>query len=256
MTEVKAPDEFIEELWTYTEEVPMEQHPWFDGIINHRWTPEQIILGEIQHYHRVRTNPIHWGYILINTVADRRYEFMDAVLDNFNEELARPRTHVDIMLQLLEEGGITREEADATESAPGTVAAIEMINGCTQHRSALEGLAMLSLVEAQHAVVASKVYPEMIGHYGFSPRAAETYLIHGEQDVEHGANQLAVIKACVTDAPTQEKVRKAVKLGLTAYTLEWDGHVQAITGRREFWPGSGALSLRQPTVRLTRPARQ
>ena len=255
MPEYQTPDEFIAELWTYAEEVPMEQHPWFDGILHHRWTPEQIILGEIQHYHRVRTNPIHWGYILINTVADRRYEFMEAVLDNFNEELARPRTHVDVMLQMLEEGGITRDEADATEMAPGTMAAIEMINGCTQHRSALEGLAMLSLVESQHAVVASKVYPEMIGYYGFSERAAETYQIHGVQDVEHGANQIEVLKACATDAETQDKVKKAVKLGLTAYTLEWDGHVQAMTGRRDFWSGSGTLSLKQPTVRLARPAR-
>jgi hypothetical protein len=45
-------------------------------------------------------------------------------------------------------------------------------------------------------------------------------------------------------------VRRAVKLGLTAYTLEWDGHVQAMTGRREFWSGTGKLSLRAPTVRL------
>ena len=56
----------------------------------------------------------------------------------------------------------------------------------------------------------------------------------------------------VTDADTQEKVRRAVKLGLTAYTLEWDGHVQAMTGRREFWSGTGQLSLRAPTVRLAR----
>ena len=162
---------------------------------------------------------------------------------------------MDVMLQMLEEGGITRDEADATEMAPGTMAAIEMINGCTQHRSALEGLAMLSLVESQHAVVASKVYPEMIGYYGFSERAAETYQIHGVQDVEHGANQIEVLKACATDAETQDKVKKAVKLGLTAYTLEWDGHVQAMTGRRDFWSGSGTLSLKQPTVRLARPAR-
>ena len=94
----------------------------------------------------------------------------------------------------------------------------------------------------------------MIGYYGFSERAAETYQIHGVQDVEHGARQIDMIRAAATDAETQELVRKAVKLGLTAYTLEWDGHVQAITGRRDFWSGSGALSLRQPTVRLKRAA--
>jgi pyrroloquinoline quinone (PQQ) biosynthesis protein C len=255
MTSVKPPDEFLAELWDYANEVPMEQHPWFDGILNHRWTPEQIILGEIQHYHRVRTNPVHWGYIMINAVSEKKYEYMDAVLDNFSEELSRPRTHVDIMMQLLEEGGITREQADATDSAPGTIAAIEMINGCCQHRSALEGLAMLSLVEAQHALVAAKVYIELIGYYEFSQRAAETYAVHGEQDVEHGARQIAVIQAAATDAATQERVRQAVRLGVTAYTLEWDGHVQAMTGRRDFWSGSGKTKLRQPQVRLTRPVR-
>lgn len=255
MTAVKPPDEFLAELWEYAGEAPMEQHPWFDGILTHQWTAEQIILGEIQHYHRVRTNPVHWGYILINTVKERRYEHMEAVLDNFSEEFARPRTHVDVMLQLLEEGGVSREQADNTDSAPGTIAAIEMINGCCQHRSSLEGLAMLSLVEAQHALVAAKVYRELTGYYGFSPRAAETYAVHGEQDVEHGARQIEVIQAAATDAETQERVRQAVRLGVTAYTLEWDGHVQAMTGRRKFWEGTGTIRLRQPEVRLARPAR-
>ena len=121
MSQLKSPDAFIEELWSYANEVPMAQHPWFHGIIHHRWTPEQLILGEIQHYLRVRTNPIHWGYIMINAVAARRYELMDVVLKNFMEELSPPRTHVDIMLQLLEEGGISREEADRTEPAPAEV---------------------------------------------------------------------------------------------------------------------------------------
>ena len=45
-------------------------------------------------------------------------------------------------------------------------------------------------------------------------------------------------------------MRAAVKLGLTAFTLEWDGHVQAMTGKREFWSGAADLHLRQPAVRL------
>jgi len=63
------PDEFIDELWSYAEEVPMEQHPWFDGIIKHRWSREQIVLGEVQHYLRVRTNPIFFGYMAVNAVS-------------------------------------------------------------------------------------------------------------------------------------------------------------------------------------------
>jgi len=52
------------------------------------------------------------------------------------------------------------------------------------------------------------------------------------------------------DEDTQNKVRAAVKLGLTAFTLEWDGHVQAMTGKREFWSGVKNLNLRQPKARL------
>jgi len=211
---VQSPDAFIAELWSYAEEVPMEQHPWFHDILKHRLRPEQIILGELQLYLRARTNPIHLSYILINAVTERRYDLIGVVLANFQEELGGPKTHVDIMLQMPEAGGITREEADLTEHTPGTLAAIETINGCCQHRLALEGLAMLSLVEAQHAVVAAKVYRELTDYYGFSEHAAETYHVHGEQDVEHGARQLAVIRACATDADTQEQVRRAVKLGL------------------------------------------
>jgi pyrroloquinoline quinone (PQQ) biosynthesis protein C len=247
------PDEFIEELWGYAAEVPMEQHPWFDGILKHHWDREQIILGEVQHYLRVRTNPIFFGYIAVNAVSAKEYAVMDTVLENFMEELGGQRTHMDTMLQFLEEGGITREEADNAEPAPGTLAAIEMIIGCCQRRSALEGIAMLAFVESQLGGVgkiSDKVYRELTGYYGFSSRAAETYKIHAAQDEGHGSRQIDAIRLLAINNENQEKVRAAVKLGLTAFTLEWDGHVQAMTGKREFWSGVSNLSLRQPTVRL------
>src|ERR671937_1876857 len=248
-----SPNDFIAELWGYARQVPMLEHPWFQGIIQHRWTREQIVLGEVQHYLRVRTNPIFFGYIAVNAVNEKHYGLMDVVLENFMEELGGERTHVDIMLQFLEEAGISREEADRADPAPGTLAAIEMIIGGCQRRSALEGLALLSFVEDQHGGangVAAQVYRELTGYYGFSKRAAETYYIHAEQDDSHGTRQIEAICRYATDAATQERVRRAVQLGITAFTLEWDGHVQAMTGRREFWSGVAPLRLRQPQVRL------
>ena len=248
-------DKFIEELWGYAAEVPMEKHPWFDGIINHRWSKEQIILGEVQHYLRVRTNPIFFGYMAINAVSAKEYAVMVTVLENFMEELGGKRTHVDIMLQFLEEGGIAREEADDAEPAPGTLAAIEMIIGCCQRRSALEGVAMLAFVESQlggAGKISEKVYRELTEYYGFSARAAATYQLHAAQDEGHGSRQIDAIRMLATDEATQNKIRAAVKLGLTAFTLEWDGHVQAMTGKREFWGGVADLQLRQPKVNLAK----
>src|SRR5215212_1166447 len=251
------PDELIQDLWTIARQVPMLQHPWFGGIIEHRWTPEQIVLGEVQHYLRVRNNPIFFGHIAINAVQEKQYGLMEVVLDNFMEELGGERTHVDIMLQMLEEAGLSREEADRAEPMPGTMAAIEMIVGGCQRRSALEGVALLTFVEDQHGGregVAAHAYRELTGFYGFSQRAAETYYIHAEQDQGHGGRQIEAIRRFATDEETQERVRRAVKLGVTAFTLEWDGHVQAMTGQREFWPGTAPLQMRQPEVRL--PARR
>src|SRR5437773_5167292 len=108
-----SPDDFISELWSYADEVPMEQHPWFQGIIQHRWTPEQIVLGEMQHYLRVRTNPIYFGYIAVNAVAEKQYGLMEVVLDNFMEELGGERMHVDIMLKMLDAAGSACAEAAA-----------------------------------------------------------------------------------------------------------------------------------------------
>jgi pyrroloquinoline quinone (PQQ) biosynthesis protein C len=250
-----APDAFVDELWAIARQVPMIEHPWFRGVIEHRWSREQIVLGEVQHYLRVRTNPIFFGYIAINAVQEKNYGLMEVVLDNFMEELGGERTHVDIMLQFLEEAGISREEADRADPAPGTLAAIEMIVGGCQRRSALEGLSLLAFVEDQHGGangVAAQVYKEMVGYYGFSPRAAETYQLHAEQDEGHGGRQIDAIRQFATTDELQEKVRRAVQLGVSAFNFEWDGHVQAMTGRREHWPGAGALSLRQPRVALPR----
>jgi pyrroloquinoline quinone (PQQ) biosynthesis protein C len=252
-----GPEAFVEELWGYANEAPMVEHPWFKGIIEHRWTREQIVLGEMQHYLRVRTNPIFFGHIAVNAVKEKNYGLMDIVLENFMEELGGEKTHVDIMLQFLAEARISRDEADNAEPAPGTMAAIEMIVGGCRERSALEGCSIVTFAEAQHGGrdgVAAKCFRELVGHYGFSRRAAATYELHAEQDEGHGARQIEAIARYATDDATQEKVRRAVKLGVTAFTLEWDGHVQAMTGKREFWIGAGPVRLAHPAVHLPRPA--
>lgn len=250
----KDPDAFIDELWGYAHALEMREHPWFEGVREHRWTREQIVRAEMQHYLRVRCNPIFFGYIVTNVVSEANYELMPIVMENFMEELGGERTHVDVMLQFLEEAGLTREEADRAEPAPGTLAAIEMIVGCCQRRSALEGISLLAFVEAMHGGpngAAAGMFEALTKHYGFSARAAATYELHAEQDTGHGARQIEAIRRFARDEATQEKVRAAVKLGLEAFNFEWDGHVQAMTGERSaYWRGRAPLHLRTPEFKL------
>ena len=55
-----ASEAFIEELWGYAARFRWVSIP-FQGILQHRWSREQIILGEVQHYLRIRTNPIFFA---------------------------------------------------------------------------------------------------------------------------------------------------------------------------------------------------
>jgi pyrroloquinoline quinone (PQQ) biosynthesis protein C len=250
----KDPDVYIAELWDIANGLFMPDHPWFKGIVEHRWTRDQIILGEIQHYLRVRTNPIFFGYIVTNVASERNYALMDVVMENFMEELGGEKTHVDIMLQFLTHAGITREQADKADPAPGTLAAIEMIRSGCQNRSALEGIALLAFVESMHGGpdgAAARVFKELVGHYGFPREAAATYELHAEQDTGHGASQIAIVREHARDEATQDKVRRAVRLGCEAFNFEWDGHVQAMTGKRDsYWSGKTPLRLAHPEVRL------
>src|SRR5438552_15154927 len=100
----------------------MPDHPWFKGIVEHRWTREQIVVGEIQHYLRVRTNPIFFGYIVTNVASERNYALMEIVVGKCREELGGEKSHVDIMLQMLEGATTAREQADDAHTRPGHLA--------------------------------------------------------------------------------------------------------------------------------------
>ena len=251
-----SPAAFVDELWAYARTIPMAEHPWFKGIVEHRWTKEQIVQGEVQHYLRIRGNAIFFSHIAIRAAEDRQYQLMNVLLENIVEELTGSNSHMDICLQLIQEGGLSHADADKAELAPGTMACIEMVNGFCARHSAVEGMAALAFTEAQQGGpggVAEKLYAELTGYYGFSEYAAENYRVHAVEDQGHGSRQIDAVRDYATSDESQAKLRHAVKLGLTAFTLEWDGHVQAMTGRREFWPGVAPLELQLPTVRFREP---
>src|SRR5256885_317408 len=90
-------------------------------------------------------------------------------------------------------------------------------------------------VEAMHGGpngAAAGMFEALTKHYGFSKRAAATYELHAEQDTGHGDRQIDAIRRFARDEESQRRVRAAVKLGLNAFNFEWDGHVQAMTGKQ------------------------
>lgn len=222
-------------------EIPMLQHPWFRGIIDHQFTKEQIIAGEFQHYLRVRRNAEIFGAVVINASNEGDYETLEVARENYKDEMLGEKTHADLMFQFLEEFGYKKEFADSVEPMPGTMAGIEMLTSGAKNMTGLEGIAMLSLPEYQNGGetgVAVQVYKALTEHYGFSEYAAETFRVHAHDDVVHGSTQIGLLVKKVNEkAELQETILRAAKFGINAFNFEWDGHYQAATKRRSFWNG-------------------
>ena len=235
---------FRQDLLDLAEQVPFLSHPWFQEVIHHRLKREQIILGEQQHYLRVRRNADIFGPIVTCAAREGDYETFDIARSNFKDEMCGRRSHCDIMYQFLEIEGIGRDAADKVAPTPGTMAAIAMLTNASTSFSALEQLAMLSLAELQYGGaegVASQMY-QALCDYGFSHRAAETYFVHVESDAEHGPAQINyLVQRAEREPALVNRLLEAARYGLIAFKFEWDGHYQAAT-RNLHWYWNGQSS--------------
>ncbi len=232
---------FREKLFSIIDTLPMIDHPWFRSIIDRKLTREQIILGEFQHYLRVRRNAEIFGSIVINASNEGDYEALEIARTNYKDEMLGRKTHADLMFQFLEEVGYEKKVADTIEPMPGTMAGVEMLTSGARNMSGIEGIAMCSLPEYQNGGengVAGQVYKALVGHYGFSNYAAETFRVHALDDVAHGSTQISLLEKRVKEIPDlEDKLLRAAKFGVNAFNFEWDGHLQAATNSRVFWLG-------------------
>lgn len=235
-----SPKNFRKVLWNIALEMSSLSHPWFRSIIEHKLTRDQVIAGEIQHFLRVMKNKCFFGAILDNAKIEQDLELINLAQENYNEEVVGPGNHTDLLFQLLNEAGIDRKEAENAIATPGTAIAIEAIIGFCQRHSALESMAFVGFVEAQNAGkegVAYQVYQALINNYGFSKYGAETFLVHSIADEQHGSKQIDLICKKANTIEMQSKIIQAVQSGVSTFSIEWDGHLQAAIGKRSYWTG-------------------
>ncbi|MCI0720398.1 MAG: iron-containing redox enzyme family protein [Acidobacteria bacterium] len=227
-------------LWQVALQMRSGGHPWFRGGIERSLSREQVVLGELQHFLRVLRNHEFYGSILRRAQEAGDRDVIQIAQQNYDEEVVDPENHVELLFHLLDEAGIERSIAEGTMPTPGTALAVETILGFCERSPALEGMAFVALVEAQNAGeggVAIQVYQALREYYGFSEKGARNFLVHSEVDGEHGSRQIELICRKATTAEAQRGIIHAVHLGVHAFSLEWDGHLQAAIGRRLYWSG-------------------
>jgi pyrroloquinoline quinone (PQQ) biosynthesis protein C len=227
-------------LWQVALQMQSADHPWFRGVIERSLSREQVIRSELQRFLRVLRNHEFYGSVLRRAQEAGDREVIQIAQQNYDDEVIGLENHVELLFHLLAESGIERSIAEGTVPTPGTALAVETILGFCERSSALEGMAFVAFVEAQNAGkhgVAIQVYQALREYYGFSEKGARNFLVHSEVDGEHGSRQIELICRKATTAEAQRGIIQAVRLGVHAFSLEWDGHLQAAVGRRLYWSG-------------------
>lgn len=208
--------------------IPFSEHPWFRGLIDGTLNEEQILRGELQHNLRGWfLEGINTG-ILDKAIAEGDEETIAIAQHNYDEEVGGEKPHGDLMFQFHEEQGMTREEVQATELMPGTLACMAMLAEGVRRFSAVGSIAMMTLPEWQNAAVSAQVHPALQANTSFSDYAIETYRVHAIADIEHGDTQLDFLARTVDADPSlKPDVIRCLIYGAYAFNHNWDGQYQA-----------------------------
>jgi len=229
--------DYRQELLAIYDLLPIKEHPFWVGVKRHELSFEQIILGETQHYVRTKAgqalrreavehHPSHSGLIF------------EAALQNYLEEVVPDKSqpsHLDLIKNLLVSTGLTTEELDKVEPTPGNAAAMALYREIASHGSACH-LVGAGIVEYYYAQLAPEIYEAYTTYYRMSHHQAETYGIHGVEDVNHSTRALNAVDEAVSMVGWP-LLKSSVRDAFVATSLHYDGMLQAALGRIIYWDG-------------------
>ncbi len=233
--ELLSVEDFKKHLWEVALKYDFKSHPWYLSVTRSELTRKQVIAGLTQQFLRVRRNNEIFSNILNQAKKSKGNEIIKLARSNYEEE----RDHTALFLKLFLSDNLSDDDLVKTLPTTATGIAIEATLNFCRTRTALEGMAFVSFVEAQNAGadgVAMGIYNALINIYNFPKDEAETFLIHATADV-HGLMQIDLICQKAATLDLQRKITQAVRLGTAAFSLERDGYLQAAEGHSRVWAG-------------------
>ena len=157
------------QLLDFYYELPFEKHPLWMGIKEHELTLSQIFKAETQHFLRSKR-----GQSLRRKSADdcepKSGLIYQGALDNYLEEVVPDGSgpsHLDLIVRLLVDGGVTHEELAEAEPTPGNAAAMALYEDIAGRGTACH-LIGAGLVEFYYSRLAPEIYDAYTRHYGMT----------------------------------------------------------------------------------------
>lgn len=226
------------EFEDFYHEFSFEENPWWAGVLGKKFTKQQIVKGEVQHYLRTRTG--RKFRVLMLASAAESPEAFDIAWPILEDEIVGKTTdgvrqsHYKLMLDFFRGSGITLKNLDKTDLTPCNAAAIAIYRDLAS-RSFVESLGGAGIVELFYPDLCKKVYKAYTGHYGFSHEQAFTYYEHQTADDDHSTRALEIIEKYAKTDEMQEKIRRAVKDAIQATHLHYAGMYEGAVGKRLYW---------------------
>jgi len=217
--------------------LPFHHHPFWMAVKRRELSPEQIILGEVQHWIRTRAGRILRREAL-EAAQDISPDIFELLMRTYLEECTYDSTgpsHLDLIERLVTQGGYARARLDTAIATPGNSAAIALYRDIGRRGAGCHMLGA-GAVEFFYCTLCPDIFAAYVGHYGMTAQQAETYFIHGPMDAEHAERAFAVLDEAVAlhgEAAIEASVRDA----FVATSLHYDGMLHAATGDLEYWNG-------------------
>ena len=226
-----------EELLSIYDLFPFEAHPFWQGVLTHTFTLDEIVRGEVQHFIRTREGQGLRREALIMTkgLSSAIYErLLQTYLEECTDNESGP-SHLDLIRQLVLQGGMSEEDLNGAEPTPGNAAAIALYRDITKRGAACHMLGA-GAVEWHYSNLSPKVFKAYKCHYGMTDSQAETYRIHGTMDKIHAERAFEILDDAI-DNHGWATIRLAVRDAFAATCLHYDGMYQAAKNTLGYWNG-------------------
>ena len=191
---------------------------------NHPMT-EKWVRGELgrnalmgwayEHYHWISNLfPVYW-----EIAARAPHDVVAIEVENYRDETAEDRNHLDIVLRFAAANGADPEKVKRDRGLPSTESWVRFLKNASVEPSWIAGAAALHIgTESQSPMLYSKVLPALREKYKYKEDEIEHFWLHAEVDIEHGG---LIFDALERHCTTQELKDLALYWAYESARMRW-----------------------------------
>lgn len=225
------------EALSYYDLFPFHHHPLWTSIIEGKFSREQVLKAEIQHYLRSEIGKTYREQAAIASrhIDESLYDLLSQTAQEESYDETSGLSHAGLIRKFLIENGVTSDDILNSIPTPGNIAAISIYKDIAA-RGPLHHMIGAGCVEHFYSKLCLRIRDAYTDIYQFAAGSFETYEIHGPMDQIHGERALQILELPLAKAMSKD-LGIAIRDAFVATSLHYDGMYQAATGTFSYWSG-------------------